>query len=119
MAILKINGSSVPNPSEFSISYVDFSSSEAGRTQTGKMVKDVIAKKVSLQCKWNTLNWTDASTLLQAVEDEIFMTVRYPDAKAGGYITKTFYVGDRSAPAIMLANGKEYWDGISFSFIER
>lgn len=119
MAILTIGGVAVANPSDFKVSRVDFSSAETGRTQRGKMIKDIVARKVTLDCQWNTLSWSATSALLTAVEASEFLEVIYPDPKEGTYVTKIFYVGDRNAPALMLADGKEYWGGISFTLIEQ
>lgn len=119
MAILTINGVGVHNPSSFSVDIMDLSSEESGRLLNGEMTKDLIARKRKLNCSWNTLTWSQVSQLLTAVEQSINLTVTYPDPQIGSYTTKTFYVGDRSAPAVWLADGKEYWNGTSFNFIER
>jgi len=119
MALLVVNGVALPDPSDLKVNISDLSSEESGRLLDGTMVKDVVARKVQIDVSWNTLSWEDVSTLLTAVESSIFLTVVYPDPKVGSYQTKTFYVGDRSAPAVWLANGKEYWGGVSFTFIEQ
>lgn len=119
MAILTINSTiALPNPSEFTCTISDLSSEESGRTLDGTMIKDIVSRKTQLSCRWNTLNWQDTSLILQAVESSINMQVTYPDPKLGIYTTKTFYVGDRTAPAIRLVDGQEYWQGMSFDFIE-
>lgn len=119
MAILRIEGIAMPDPMELTVNSFDLSSSESGRTLAGKMNKDIIARKVTLALKWNTLNWSDTSKLLSAVESKVYLQVTYPDPKLGVYTTKEMYVGDRTSPAITLVNGKEYWQGISFDLIER
>lgn len=119
MAVLKIGGVAMPAPSDMTVGRFDLSSSEAGRTQDGKMQKDIVARKVKLTLSWNALDWTDCSVLLNAVETAAFLDVTYPDPKAGTYLTKKMYVGDRTAPALTLVNGKEKWEGISFDLIEQ
>lgn len=119
MAILVINGISMPAPSEFTPKRIDLSSEETGRTLSGIMIKDVVAIKVTLSCSWKLLNWADCSKLLTEVEKSEFMSVKYPDPKEGIYVTKTFYVGDRTAPALKLEEGKEMWEGVAFDFIEQ
>jgi hypothetical protein len=37
----------------------------------------------------------------------------------GGIVTKTFYVGDRSAPAYSWHDKLPKWEGLTMSFIER
>lgn len=119
MSVLKINGVDMPTPSNMQIGIFDLSSSEAGRTQDGKMHKDIVARKTNISLSWNALDWTDCSVLLKAVESAAFLVVTYPDPKAGAYITKTMYVGDRTAPAFTLEDGKEMWNGIAFDLIEQ
>ena len=118
MAILTINGVAVATPKTLSVTISDLSSSESGRTLAGKMQKDVIAKKITLDLEWPCLEWDDASNLLTEIEKNVFMSVRYPDPKEK-YVTKIMYVGDRKAPALSLVNGKEKWEGISFTLIEQ
>lgn len=118
MAILTVNSVALPNPSDFTVGISDLSSEESGRTLDGTMIKDVVARKNQLSVKWNTLSWSDTSLILSMVESSINLSVTYPDPKLGTYTTKTFYVGDRTAPAVKLVNGQEYWQGISFDFIE-
>lgn len=119
MSVLTINGVAVANPAEMTVGIHDLSSAESGRTQSGKMQKDVIARKTDLNLVWNALTWQETSKLLKAVESSVYLTVQYPDPKEGEYVTKTMYVGDRTAPALMLVDGREYWGNISFSLIER
>lgn len=119
MALLTVNGVELPDPSDLKVNISDLSSEESGRLQNGEMVKDLVARKIQIDVSWNTLTWEQTSIILSSVEQSIFLTVVYPDPKVGSYQTKTFYVGDRSAPAVWLANGKEYWGGVSFTFIEK
>ena len=119
MAVLTINGVAVATPKVLSVTISDLSSEETGRTLSGKMQKDVVAKKTTLDLEWPCLDWAETSQLLTELENNIFMSVRYPDPKLGSYVTKTMYVGDRIAPALMLENGKEKWEGISFTLIEQ
>lgn len=119
MAILTIGSTAVANPATFVVERFDLSSEETGRTQAGKAIKDIIARKTKLNMTWNTLTWAQASTLLTAIESSIYLSVTYPDPRTGTYLTKTMYVGDRSSPALMLVSGKEYWGGIAFNLIEQ
>lgn len=120
MAVLKINNVIMPTPNKLTVARSDLSSSESGRTLAGKMLKDIVATKTTISCSWSVLNWEECSILLSAVESTgAFMNVTYPDPKTGNYATKTCYVGDRTAPALQLLNGKEMWEGVAFDFIEQ
>lgn len=120
MALLKINGVNVPDPIQLTVNYMDLSSDNSGRTLNGTMIKDIVSRKTSLNCVWNALTWNEASVLLNAVEQSVFLTVVYPDPKfPNSPRTKVFYVGDRSSPSVSIVGGKAIWNGISFDLIEK
>lgn len=120
MAMLKIDGVAVKSPSAFSWGFADLSSEESGRsTNNGKMTKDIIASKRTLQCTWNNPTKDEVSTILGLVCGKSYMKVTYPDALSGVNETREFYVGDRSAPMKSWAIGKKIYSTLSFNFIER
>ena len=53
--------------------------------------------------------------------DDVFFTLRYPDAHDGTYREGEFYVGDRSTPLYVWNEKKQkyLWEGLSANFIER
>jgi hypothetical protein len=119
MAILQIGGSSVPDPSEFTWTLTDLSSDNSGRNAAGSMMKDRIAQKVKLACKWPFLTQAQAASLLQAVNATIFFTATYPDPMAGVTATNTFYVGDRTTPLFSYQGGAAGWENIAFDLIQK
>lgn len=119
MAMLKINGIPVKDPSSFTWDLYDLSSEESGRTVDGIAHKDVIGQKRTLSCQWDNLTWDEASSLLKVVNTKIFFPVEYPDAMSGVRETRTFYVGDRHAPVYMWTEGKRIFASVSFNFIEK
>lgn len=113
----KIDGVAIPTPSSYVFNEEDLSSEQTGRTLDGTMHKDVVAVKPYYDCKWVSLSWEDASTLLSAVRGKTQVTLTYADPiTVGSFITGTFYIGKRSATAIDLTEGK--WGDISFQFIK-
>ena len=69
-----------------------------GRTilmQDGKMHKERITSKVHLELEWANVGDTDAQTILTAFQPE-YISIKYFDYKENDFLTKTFYVGDRS-----------------------
>ena len=58
--------------------------------------------------------------VLKAVKNK-FITIEYPDPEEGKQMSKTFYVGDRTAPSYSWNNKfeKAKWNGLSMNFIER
>lgn len=114
--IENVDGAFVASPSTFQWSLQDVSDPDAGRTEDGLMHKMRIGQKVKIQLSWNAVTTAVASTILTAFNPE-YVSVTYLDPKEGSYQTKTFYVGDRSAP---MYNGTlGLWSNISFNIIEQ
>ena len=113
---LIINGVTVVAPKSFKVSISDVDG-ETGRNARGDMVRDRVAVKRKLECEWGLLSQAEMSNLLKAVKSEFF-TVSYPDPEVG-IVSRTFYVGDRSAPAYSWANNLKPWSGLRMNFIER
>lgn len=114
--IVSVDGVAVRSPSVYQWSLQDVSSPDAGRTEDALMHKKRIAQKVKIQLAWNNIRIEDASTILNAFDKE-YLEIVYLDPKAGGYLTKTFYVGDRAAP--MYNNTCNVWSNVAFNIIEQ
>ena len=114
--IQSVGGVTVPCPSSYQYKLSDVSAADAGRTEDAKMHKMRIAQKVHLELEWQNITTADASTILNAFNPE-YIQVNYLDPKANGYVTKTFYVGDRSVPAYNTALG--LWTNVAFNIIEQ
>lgn len=106
------------NPSSMTWGFQDISSGEAGRTASGKMYKCLVTSKRKLSLSFDGVTAAQASAILQAFNREYFK-LRYPDAMQGGNLTRTFYIGDRSAPVYMYTSGKKIYQNVSFDVIER
>ena len=113
----RINGIVVQLPSSITISYSDIDG-ESYRNAKGELIRDRIATKTKIETKWNFLSNTELSTLLQSVKNEFF-SVQYYDPYEGKVITKTMYVGDRTAPCYAQVNGKYGWKNVSFNLIQK
>lgn len=116
--MLKINGVAIATPKTFEVTISDLDG-ESNRNTNGDLIRDRIAVKRKLNCEWPPLTQDKCSTLLKAVKD-VFFQVTYPDPM-DGVITKTMYVGDRTAPAYFYnTKTKEVeWQGLKMNFIER
>jgi hypothetical protein len=114
--IRSVNGKAVMCPSSYLWKQEDVSASDAGRTEDTVMHKKRIGKIIGIELAWNNIPTEQASKILQAFDPE-YINITYLDPKAGKYVTKQFYVGDRSAP---LYNAKlGLWSNVSFNVIER
>ena len=117
--MLKINGVAVPTPKVLKVDISDIDG-ETSRNAKGDLLRDRIAVKRKLNCEWAPLTMEEISTLLKAVK-AVYFTVEYPDPMEGAFITKTFYVGDRSMPMYWYdkAKNRYLWQGLTMNFIEK
>lgn len=109
------NSTNIPTPSKYDWKLSDVSSSDAGRTEDGLMHKMRIAQKVHLELEWQHISDSDAQTILAAFQPE-YISIKYFDYKQNGFLTKTFYVGDRSVSAY---NRVKKISTITFNVIEQ
>lgn len=114
--IRSVGGVEVPCPSKYVYKLQDVSENNAGRTEDGKMWKLMIGQCVKLELGWQNVPTSTVSAVLQAFNSE-YINVTYLDGKAGTYLTKQFYVGDRQAPAYNTRLG--LWENLEFNIIER
>ncbi len=112
---MKINGTIIKTPSEMRVIISDIDGNSY-RNANGKMIRDRLAVKRKLECKWNYLSTAEISVLLKAVKNEFF-DVTYLDPQEGTEITKRFYVGDRTSPVYSF--GLDLWTDLSMNFIEQ
>lgn len=115
--IRSVGGATVPCPSSYQWQESDVSSADAGRTEDGLMHKELISRKISIELGWQNISTADASTILNAFTASEYLSITYLDPKANSFQTKTFYVGDRTAPAYNTRLG--IWSNVSFNIIER
>lgn len=116
--MIKVDGVEIPCPSSFSWGLQDISASESGRTDDTLMHKNRVGQKRKISLAWNAPTWKMTSQILQAVNPE-YIDVTYPDMMSGKYETRTFYVGDRSAPVKCWWVGNQRMEVLSFDIIER
>lgn len=109
------SNTNIPCPSKYDWKLSDVSSANAGRTEDGKMHKERITQKVHLELEWQNVSDADASTILTAFQPE-YISVNYWDYKGNAFLTKTFYVGDRSVTAY---NRRMGIGTIAFNIIEQ
>ena len=114
--MLSINGVAIATPKTFEATVSDLDG-ESNRNANGELIRDRIAVKRKINLEWGPLTQTEIQTLLNAVSS-VFFTVTFPDPQSG-VITKTMYVGDRTAPAYQYIDGEVKWQGLKMNFIEK
>jgi hypothetical protein len=120
LTIKKADGTSVslPEPTELEVTIQDLDSDKSGRNQNGKLFRDRIAIKRKLKINFPPLTDSDMHKVLNALTD-VFFDITYPDPLTGKNRTMEAYVGDRTAPIMLINNGSAMWDEMSISLTER
>lgn len=114
--IKSVDGKACRCPSSYQWKLADVSASDAGRTEDTVMHKNRIGQTVGIELSWNNISTQEVSAILKMFNPE-YITVCYLDAMEGDYITKVFYVGDRTAPLYNTRMG--LWQNVSFDLIAR
>jgi len=124
MAILKINGTAIPEPSSMSVLVQDVDNASTTRNAKGVMLRDRVRGGSDavrkLECEWQGLTLSQASSLLSAIGGEFF-SVTYSDTLTGAMRTCQMYVGDRTAKVYRCDEDGmiEYLESIKANFIEK
>ena len=107
----------IPQPAQMEVEIEDISESDAGRTADSVMQKKTIRTICALSLVWHNLHTEKASAVLKTFNPKENFRVTYLDPYEGRYMTKTFYLGNRTVP--MYSAELDVWSNISFKLIER
>jgi len=116
--MITVDGIKIKTPTTFTWGLQDISDDDSGRTQDMLMHKNRIAQKRNLNISWNITTPDETAILLQAFNPE-YIQVKYPDAMSGKDETRTFYVGDKSAPVRTWVQNNKRYTTVGFDLIER
>lgn len=114
--ILKVNGVFIPDPAKLQWGIQSVSASNAGRDMNGDMHVELVTRKRKLELEWAGIDFAATAEILKAVKPETF-NVTFWDAEENKNLTKTFYVGDRSAMVNSYVEGQRRND-VKFNIIE-
>ena len=115
---MQVNGTEIKFPTTMSWGFQDISSSESGRTLSGKMNKEVVSTKRTISCSWTLITDSEAQLLLRAIKLNTYVSVTYPDPFDGTNTTRVFYTGDPQAEMKTIENNTFMWN-VSIEFIEQ
>jgi len=93
---------------------MDISAPDAGRLESGRMLKKRKGKTDRLDLEWNFISRADTAFVLQTFDHE-YTLVEYLDAKAGQWVTKHFYTGDMKTTG-WIPHCDE-WESVSLAII--
>lgn len=114
---MKVNGTSIPDPSSLKWGIQTVSDSNAGRDMQGHMHVNLITRKRKLELSWNGVDFATTKEILQAFYPATFI-VEYWDAQDNKNVQREFYVGDRTAMVHSYAEGYRWYSNVSFNIIE-
>lgn len=114
--MIKINGVAIATPKIYEATVSDLDG-ESNRNAAGQLIRDRIAVKRKLNLEWGPLSQSEIAPILNAISG-VFFTVTFPDPQLG-IITKTMYVGDRTAPAYQYIDEEVKWSGLKLNLIEK
>lgn len=114
----RVDGVTMPCPSSFEWGLQDVSLGESGRTDDALMWKNRVSQKRKIAISYNGITTDVCAKVLQAVNPE-YIQVYYWDLMDNQYETRTFYVGDRTAPYKCFWVGNHRVERLSFDIIER
>ncbi len=106
----------IPVPSNYEWGLQDLSKEGAGRTEDNVMQKKRSGQLEKLTLSWKDVKTEDASLILCAFNPE-YIEIEYLSPLEGGYITSTFYVGDRKS--VLFNSKRGVWETISFAITGR
>lgn len=113
-----VDGVAIKTPSSFSVEIEDVSSANAGRTEDAVMHKETVTTLTKISCSWSGLTFEQARGVLERFpKSREYFRIEYFDIALCGFVTKTFYVGNRTAD--MYSGVLKLWNNLSFSLIER
>lgn len=96
-------------------------SANTGRNQSGKMIRDLITQKDKWKLEFVPCTQEQMKALLDEIDGASF-SFTYPNPTGSSTTTKTFYVGDRSAPVYKIKHSGtrivEMWGNLTFNVIE-
>lgn len=121
MALLTIDGVSLPEPSAYQVLLSDLDSESTTRNTSGIMLRDRIRAGVhKVDVKWDLLTRERLRLILNALSPASFQ-VTFLGMDTGEYITKKMYASDRNcelARCLKTAQPDQSYWSLSVSFTE-
>ena len=96
----------------------DIDAQNSGRALDGTMYRDRVTTKARWDVTLRPVTSAELSKILTAIQPE-YVTVTATDPISNKSTTKTYYSNNIPAQYLMIKNGIEYWQGVTFPLIER
>lgn len=111
MAVIKINGVSLPAPTKINTPRFDLDSGDAKRNEAGYMQRDRVRQGIfKIELEWRMLTSSEVRRIESSIRPaSVSVTFTTPE----GIKTKRMYAGDRKTDMVV----DDYWN-MSFNLIE-
>ncbi len=114
--VIAANGITLPSPVEISTSDEIIWSSNTGRSSTGKMIGDVVAKKQTINITWGVLTRSQFNTIKNNMSGGFYPFAIIVD---GSTTTITSYRGSLTGEILGTFGGTTYYKDASVSVIQQ
>lgn len=118
MALIKINGTKLKDPSAMGFKFADISQSSSGRTQSGVMYKNRVTSKITISLTWNMPTPEETAFILTKTKPEYFK-VTFINPENNREVTKEMYRSDVTTPVKMWTDNNKRYSQVTFDLIER
>lgn len=116
--ILSINGYNLKAPISVEITHNKIWSKNTGRSASGLMVGDIIARKYSLSISMADMKQEDVTALDEAINTDAFFLVKFVNHR-GNTVEANFYSSDPTYKQTLFKNSDVYYDGPKIELIEQ
>ena len=114
--MLKINGTSFDQFTDYKVSYPKITKGE--RDSTGLLHLDLIARKKKLQLKWGVLTQEEASALLNKFDELLNFKCTFFNPRTGKDDTIDAYCNDPTISLLLYQDGVAYYKDFELNIIE-
>lgn len=117
MVLITVNGTPLPNPSEYFVSLQDIDSANSERTSTGRLQRDRVRAGVyKIELSWRAITRDQLKLIINAVAPAE-VEVEFFDPTRVTMTTATMYAGDRRGGLVHYTEDGGYWS-LAFNLIE-
>ena len=116
--MLTINGANVASPSAFSVNVEDRGDFSACNV-LGQRLADRLAVKQVIDVEWALLSAAEMAAIMDAVSENVFFSVTYPDPVTGAVNEAVCRAMERSARVHRMEDGTAVWTDVRMRWEER
>ena len=116
---LVIDGSTMPDASEMTVTRNYLFAQKSGRMSNGTFSGDIIAKKWTVQVTWTNLTEAQAASISSLIDAKTWHSVRFRSPKDNAFITCTMYSSDLPFPVYSYATPECVYQTLTITLVEQ